>query len=291
MAVTWGAYRFAATAVHRSKRPGASIGSASDLEESNVTVYVKPSHGGASACPTAISCRFACDGRLVPARSSFDYTKVLSWRDVVEGDPPPRDEPAERPPAKANSKPDPENPPPPKPSGRRLPKEKLDQWPVNFRNSPTVRSPCSAVLCGSERGTVPVSGAVADALIGQKTAAGSARRNVPGILPAIRAFDGQRIDAEWKWRSGRAETSQSAQLDEQSRSGRRCPGHTLDDRERHSCNAGTLSVYVGGEKISIGVAAADTNANVAAPVGRINLGYYKFGRNLAFPVIASVATT
>jgi phage tail sheath gpL-like len=54
---------------------------------------------------------------------------------------------------------------------------------------------------------------------------------------------------------------------------------------------GTLSVYVAGEKVSIAVAATDTNATVAANLSaEINKGYTKFGRPMTFPVLASVAT-
>lgn len=56
-------------------------------------------------------------------------------------------------------------------------------------------------------------------------------------------------------------------------------------------SVGTLSVYVGGEKVSIAVAATDSNATVATNLSaEINKGYYKFGRQLTFPVLASVAT-
>jgi len=54
---------------------------------------------------------------------------------------------------------------------------------------------------------------------------------------------------------------------------------------------GTVSVYVGGEKVSIGVQPTDTNANVATNLAAaINAGYTKFGRSMQFPVTATAAT-
>jgi phage tail sheath gpL-like len=55
-------------------------------------------------------------------------------------------------------------------------------------------------------------------------------------------------------------------------------------------SVGAVTVYIQGEPVSVPVAAADTNANVATNLSAaINLGYVKFGRALSFPVIASVA--
>lgn len=54
--------------------------------------------------------------------------------------------------------------------------------------------------------------------------------------------------------------------------------------------AGSLTVYIGGERVQIGVATTDTDDAVAANlVTAINQGYSKFGRTLAFPVVASAA--
>jgi phage tail sheath gpL-like len=54
---------------------------------------------------------------------------------------------------------------------------------------------------------------------------------------------------------------------------------------------GTASVYINGEKVSVAVGVTDTNATVAAALSAaINQGYYKFGRNLTFPLLASVTT-
>jgi phage tail sheath gpL-like len=56
-------------------------------------------------------------------------------------------------------------------------------------------------------------------------------------------------------------------------------------------NSGTVSIYIGGEKVSVGVATTDTNATVAANLAAaIADGYVKFGRSLQFPVTAAAAT-
>lgn len=56
--------------------------------------------------------------------------------------------------------------------------------------------------------------------------------------------------------------------------------------------AGTLVVYVCGERVEIGVASTDTRANIATNiVAAINAGYTKFGRSLTFPVLAAVNGT
>lgn len=55
-------------------------------------------------------------------------------------------------------------------------------------------------------------------------------------------------------------------------------------------SAGSVSVYIGGEKVEVAVQPTDTNATVAAAlVAAINAGYYKFGRPLSFPVTAAAA--
>jgi phage tail sheath gpL-like len=54
-------------------------------------------------------------------------------------------------------------------------------------------------------------------------------------------------------------------------------------------SVGVLKLYICGEKIQLPVAATDTNVVAAANlVALINQGYVKFGRTLAFPVIAAV---
>ncbi|MCG6204197.1 phage tail sheath subtilisin-like domain-containing protein [Rhodopseudomonas sp. HC1] len=56
-------------------------------------------------------------------------------------------------------------------------------------------------------------------------------------------------------------------------------------------SAGSLVLYIGGEKVEVAVNPTDTNANVAtALAAAINQGYFKFGRPLSFSVIATVAS-
>src|ERR1700682_4242533 len=54
-------------------------------------------------------------------------------------------------------------------------------------------------------------------------------------------------------------------------------------------SARPLTLYIQGEKIQINVAATDANIAVATNlVAAINAGYVKFGRTMAFPVLAAV---
>lgn len=56
-------------------------------------------------------------------------------------------------------------------------------------------------------------------------------------------------------------------------------------------STGSVVLYIDGEKVEVAVNATDTNATVAAALAAaVNQGYYKFGRPLAFPVIASVVS-
>jgi phage tail sheath gpL-like len=56
-------------------------------------------------------------------------------------------------------------------------------------------------------------------------------------------------------------------------------------------SAGTVSLYIGGEKVSVAVQPTDTNATVAAAlVAAIGAGFVKFGQPLAFPVTAAAAS-
>ena len=56
-------------------------------------------------------------------------------------------------------------------------------------------------------------------------------------------------------------------------------------------SSGTLSLYVSGEKLQVGVAPADTNAVVATNIAAaIDAGYTRFGRPLSFPVTTGVAS-
>ena len=56
-------------------------------------------------------------------------------------------------------------------------------------------------------------------------------------------------------------------------------------------SVGSVQLYIGGEKIEIAVASTDAEGDVAANLSAaINLGYFKFGRPLSFPVVATVST-
>lgn len=55
-------------------------------------------------------------------------------------------------------------------------------------------------------------------------------------------------------------------------------------------NAGTLTVYLGGERVQVAVTGADAAADVAAHLAAaIGAGYWKFDRPMAFPVDVTVA--
>lgn len=142
-------------------------------------------------------------------------------------------------------------------------------------------------------GQSPYSGPSRTLLIGQKLSGGSATVNVPIILsgdPTLLMGAGSMMTemAIWArqnhpfgeiWMLPLADPGGAAQT------------HTITVGVGILGSSGTVSVYIGGEKVSIGVAPADTNANVATNLSAaINLGYYKFGRQLSFPVIASVAS-
>lgn len=130
-------------------------------------------------------------------------------------------------------------------------------------------------------------------LIGQKLAGGSAAANVPIRLdgdPQALAGAGSQLSemAVWArqnhpfgeiWLLPVADPSGAAQT------------HTITVATGILGNSGQVVVYIGGEKVAIPVASTDTNATVASALSAaINLGYYKFGRPLTFPVLASVAS-
>jgi phage tail sheath gpL-like len=138
-------------------------------------------------------------------------------------------------------------------------------------------------------GQSPYQGPSRTLLIGQKTAAGSATVNVPVILsgdPQPQMGTGSMLSemAVWArqnnpfgeiWMLPLADTGVAQTW-------------TLTIAVGILGSTGVLSVYVGGEKVTINVAAADTNAVVATNLSAaINLGYTKFGRAMLFPVTAS----
>ena len=142
-------------------------------------------------------------------------------------------------------------------------------------------------------GYQPFQGPSRTLLIGQKLAGGSAVVNVPirldGDPQALFGAGSQMADmAFWArashpfgeiWALPLADPTGAAQL------------HTLTIATGILGNVGTLSVYIGGEKVSVAVGQADTNAVVATNLAAaINQGYYKFNQPMAFPVVASAAT-
>jgi phage tail sheath gpL-like len=55
-------------------------------------------------------------------------------------------------------------------------------------------------------------------------------------------------------------------------------------------NTGAVTLYIQGEPVSVAVAAIDVNSDVATNLAAaINQGYFKFGRKLSFPVVATAA--
>jgi phage tail sheath gpL-like len=130
-------------------------------------------------------------------------------------------------------------------------------------------------------------------LIGQKTAAGSAAANAPIRLdgdPQALAGAGSQLSemAIWArqnhpfgeiWLLPVADPAGVAQV------------HTITVASGILGSSGQVSVYIGGEKVSVAVGPTDTNATVAAALNAaINAGYFKFGRPLSFPVAATVST-
>jgi phage tail sheath gpL-like len=164
--------------------------------------------------------------------------------------------------------------------------------PVLFNNIPSnLRVPLFYAEVNA--GQSPFQGPSRTLLIGQKTSAGSAPANVPIILsgdPQALAGPGSMLSemAIWArqnhpfgeiWMLPIADPAGAAQT------------HTVTVASGIAGSTGQLVLYVGGEKVAISVSSTDTNANVAANLSAaINLGYYKFGRNLSFPVLASVST-
>ncbi|MGY3588081.1 phage tail sheath C-terminal domain-containing protein [Bradyrhizobium sp. USDA 4350] len=163
--------------------------------------------------------------------------------------------------------------------------------PVQFQNIPAnLRVPLFYAEVNA--GQSPYQGPSRTLLIGQKTAAGSAPVNTPVILsgdPTLLMGAGSMLTEMAIW------ARQNNQIGEIWMLPLADPGgttqtHTVTIGAGIAGSAGTVSLYVGGEKVSVGVATTDTNATVATNLSAaINLGYYKFGRQLSFPVIATVA--
>lgn len=142
-------------------------------------------------------------------------------------------------------------------------------------------------------GQSPYQGPSRTLLIGQKSSAGSAAANTPVILsgdpqPLMGAGSMLSEMAIWArqnnpfgeiWMLPLADPGGATQT------------NTITIGSGILGSNGTISIYVGGEKVSIGVQPTDTNATVATNLAAaIGAGYTKFGRALQFPVTAAAAT-
>jgi len=161
---------------------------------------------------------------------------------------------------------------------------------VQFQNIPAnLRVPLFYAEVNA--GQSPYQGPSRTLLIGQKTAGGSAPVNTPVILsgdPTQLAGAGSMLTEMAVWARQNNPFGEIWMLPLADPPGT-TQTHTITIAPGIAGNAGTISVYIGGEKVSIGVAPADTNATIAANLSAaINQGYTKFGRQMAFPVIATV---
>lgn len=162
---------------------------------------------------------------------------------------------------------------------------------VQFQNIPAnLRVPLFYAEVNA--GQSPYQGPSRTLLIGQKTVAGSAAAGTPVILdgdPTALMGAGSMLTEMAIWARQNNQIGEIWMLPLADPAGT-TQTHTVTIAPGIAGAAGTVSLYVGGEKVSVGVATTDTNASVATNLSAaINLGYYKFGRQLSFPVIASVA--
>jgi phage tail sheath gpL-like len=142
-------------------------------------------------------------------------------------------------------------------------------------------------------GQSPYSGPSRTLLIGQKTSGGSATVNVPVILsgdPQPQMGVGSMISEMAIWARQNNPFGEIWMLPVADPSGV-AQTFTITVASGIVGLSGTLAVYVAGELVQIGVATTDTTTDIAANIAAaISLGYYKFGRSLQFPVIATSAT-
>lgn len=142
-------------------------------------------------------------------------------------------------------------------------------------------------------GQSPFQGPSRTLLIGQKSSAGTATANTPIILsgdPTLLTGAGSMLTEMAIWARQNNPFGEIWMLPLADPGGA-TQTHTLTIASGILGSSGTLSVYIGGERVSINVAPTDTNANVATNLSAaINLGYFKFGRQMSFPVIAAPST-
>ncbi|WP_454626952.1 phage tail sheath C-terminal domain-containing protein [Bradyrhizobium cenepequi] len=163
---------------------------------------------------------------------------------------------------------------------------------VQFQNIPAnLRVPLFYAEVNA--GQSPYQGPSRTLLIGQKTASGTAPANAPIILsgdPQPLVGSGSMLAEMAIWARQNNPFGEIWMLPLADPGGA-IQTWTLTIAVGILGSSGALSVYLGGEKVSIGVGATDTNATVATNLAAaINLGYTKFGRSMAFPVTAAAAT-
>lgn len=163
---------------------------------------------------------------------------------------------------------------------------------VNFNNIPSnLRVPLFYAEVNA--GQSPYQGPSRTLLIGQKTNAGSAPANVPVILsgdPTQLMGAGSMLTEMAIWARQNHPFGEIWMLPLADPAGT-VQTHTITINAGINGSSGVASVYVGGERVDVGVATTDTNATVATNLAAaINAGYTKFGRKLSFPVTAAAAT-
>ncbi|WP_316172143.1 MULTISPECIES: phage tail sheath C-terminal domain-containing protein [unclassified Bradyrhizobium] len=142
-------------------------------------------------------------------------------------------------------------------------------------------------------GQSPYQSASRTLLVGQKTSDGSAVANTPIILsgdPTAQTGVGSMLTEMAIWARQNNPFGEIWMLPVADPAGN-AQTWTVTVGAGIAGQSGTLALYVGGELVQVGVAATDTTTNIAANIAAVvNAGYVKFGRKLAFPVIASAAT-
>jgi phage tail sheath gpL-like len=164
--------------------------------------------------------------------------------------------------------------------------------PVLFNNIPSnLRVPLFYAEVNA--GQSPFQGPSRTLLIGQKTSAGTAVANVPIRLdgdPQALAGAGSMLAEMGHWARQNHPFGEIWMLPLADPAGV-AQTHTVTVGVGILGSQGTITLYIGGEEVNVAVAATDSNNTVATNLSAaINLGYFKFGRALSFPVIASVAT-
>lgn len=142
-------------------------------------------------------------------------------------------------------------------------------------------------------GQSPYQGVSRTLLIGQKTSGGSAAVNVPVILsgdPQPQMGNGSMLSEMAIWARQNNSFGEIWMLPVADPSGV-AQTFTITVASGIAGQSGTLDIEVAGQLVQVGVATTDTTTNIAANIAAaINDGYYMFGRQLLFPVLATSAT-